>query len=116
MTLEDIKQGYCLKVNGEGWNEVAFYLVVKPEGPMRHRIEAICSQIDASKGPRKEALPPATLEELEALLAAGSVADPEEALKFIEAMRRAKAAVEGTVWANSSLGAVEGTVYAHPEP
>jgi len=42
-----IKEGECLKVTSDG--EMVFYVIVKPEGEMRLRIEAICSQIDASR-------------------------------------------------------------------
>ncbi len=47
-TLQSIKEGQCLEVTGDG--AMAFYVVVKPEGEMRIRIEAILSQIDASRG------------------------------------------------------------------
>lgn len=48
VALSEIKSGQCLKVTGDG--EMAFYIIAKPEGEMRNRIEAIASQIDASKG------------------------------------------------------------------
>jgi hypothetical protein len=47
-SLENIKEGECLRVTGDG--EVAFYAVVRPVGMMPAKIEALCSQIDASKG------------------------------------------------------------------
>ena len=47
-TLSQIKEGQCLKVTGDG--EMVFYVVIKPESVMRDRIEALCSQIDSSRG------------------------------------------------------------------
>ena len=46
-TLNEIKSGECLKVTGDG--EMVFYVVVRPEGEMRYRVEGICSQIGASR-------------------------------------------------------------------
>lgn len=48
LKLEDVKAGECLKVTGD--NEMAFYVIVKPEAEMKTKIEVICSQIDASRG------------------------------------------------------------------
>jgi|TARA_Y100000310_G_C20593948_1_gene769531 hypothetical protein len=50
MRLADIKKGQCLRVPGDGWNETAFYVVVRPEQFMKARVEGLCSQIDASRG------------------------------------------------------------------
>ncbi|MCJ7743302.1 MAG: hypothetical protein MUO99_01910 [Dehalococcoidales bacterium] len=48
LPLSEIKEGQCLKVTGDG--EMSFYVIVKPEGEMRIRIEGIISQIDSSRG------------------------------------------------------------------
>ena len=46
--ISEIKEGECLKVTGDG--EMAFYLVVKPQGGMIARVEGIIGMIDASRG------------------------------------------------------------------
>ena len=46
--LPEILAGECLKVTGD--NELAFYVVVKPEEVMKDRIEGLCSLIDQSRG------------------------------------------------------------------
>lgn len=46
--ISEIKEGECLKVTGDG--QMAFYVVVHPEGAMRDRVAGMCSQIDASRG------------------------------------------------------------------
>jgi hypothetical protein len=48
MSSEEVKAGQCLKVTSDG--EMAYYVIVKPVGEMTARIEAIASQIDASRG------------------------------------------------------------------
>ena len=48
LRLLDIKAGQCLRVTGDG--QVAFYIVVEPQGNMIAKVEGICSQIDTGKG------------------------------------------------------------------
>ncbi len=48
LTAQEIGQSECLKVLSDG--ETIAYVVVKPEGEMRIRVEGIISQIDASRG------------------------------------------------------------------
>lgn len=48
LKLSDIKLGACVRVTGD--NDTAFYAVIKPEGAMIAKVEAICSLIDSSKG------------------------------------------------------------------
>lgn len=46
--LASLMGGACLKVLFEG--EPKFYVIIHPEQLMQTRIEALCSQIDASRG------------------------------------------------------------------
>jgi hypothetical protein len=62
-TLTAIENGPCLRVTGDG--DAVFYIVVKPQGEMRFRAEAMCSQIDASRG--HDAKPRLTIAELQAI-------------------------------------------------
>jgi hypothetical protein len=48
LKVGDLKDGPCLKISSDG--EFLAYVVMQPEGEMRTRIEAISSQIDASRG------------------------------------------------------------------
>ena len=47
-TLQDIKEGACVKVTGDG--DDVFFVVVNPQGVMKDRIMGLCSQIDVSRG------------------------------------------------------------------
>lgn len=47
-SLEDLKEGQCLRVTGDG--VPTFYVVVNPQGMMRDRVEALCGLIDAGRG------------------------------------------------------------------
>jgi len=49
MDLKAIREGPCLKVPF-GKHGVAFYVVVSPEEVMKDRVDAICQQIDISRG------------------------------------------------------------------
>ena len=46
--VPELKESGCLKVTADG--EMILYAVIRPEGVMRDRIEALCSQIDAGRG------------------------------------------------------------------
>tara|TARA_Y100000310_G_C20569590_1_gene757304 strand:+ start:416 stop:610 length:195 start_codon:yes stop_codon:yes gene_type:complete len=46
--MDAVKSGECLRVTGDGL--LLGYFVVQPDGGMRQKIEALCSQIDAGKG------------------------------------------------------------------
>jgi hypothetical protein len=51
MKLSEILAGKCIKVTGHGWKgEQPLYIIPRPEGEMRARIEGICSQINAGRG------------------------------------------------------------------
>jgi hypothetical protein len=50
MTLEEVRDGPCLKIAGVGWDGPPLYVIPKVEGPMNSRIQGICSQIDAGRG------------------------------------------------------------------
>ncbi len=47
MSVPDIKGSECFRVMGE--DGMLFYVIIRPEGLMRDRIEGLCSQIDASR-------------------------------------------------------------------
>ena len=47
LPLENIKDGECLKVTGDG--QMAFYVVINPQMVMKDRVEAICQMIDVSR-------------------------------------------------------------------
>jgi hypothetical protein len=92
-TLTALKEGECIRVTGDG--SVGVFLIPKPEGYMVAQIEGICSQIDASRivVPPTQ---PATIEEMEANLEAGIMADPEGARAAIDDMKRRRASLEQT--------------------
>jgi hypothetical protein len=83
LSTRDIEGSECLKVTTDG--TLVFYAVVKPQGEMRNRIEAICSQIDAGMGtvPEVDSTP---LYKLINNYRNGNVADPREARKSLLAM------------------------------
>lgn len=50
MTMEELLKSPCLKVLDVEQVGPPLYLIPHPEGPMRFRVEGVCSQIDAGRG------------------------------------------------------------------